>query len=226
MKQVRASLLSCVILAVAMLAACPTTFAPSVQAQTGEKSGAEKAGAATKPSAAAKTGDKAAAKPKSDAPKAESPKAEVPKEAPPVVKQTPKPKPEVTVPKPTAEPEKPSPKVAPEKAAPTVIPPPTPEKVHPVFSRRQGLMAGITIFVLALLVGWELVKDVPRSLHTPLMTLSIALSGITVIGALLVAGQGFHFSSFLGFFAVTLAVIKIVGGFLVTHRMLLMFQRK
>ncbi|MGE3780948.1 MAG: NAD(P) transhydrogenase subunit alpha [Pirellulaceae bacterium] len=91
---------------------------------------------------------------------------------------------------------------------------------------RQTLMASLFIFLLAVFVGFEVIAKVPPTLHTPLMSGSNAISGITIVGALLVASYGFHFSSFVGFLAVILATVNVVGGFAVTHRMLVMFKRK
>ena len=87
-------------------------------------------------------------------------------------------------------------------------------------------MAAITIFVLAVFVGFEIITKVPPTLHTPLMSGSNAISGIALVGALLVvlgAGAG---TAVVGFLAVVLAAINVVGGFLVTHRMLSMFQKR
>lgn len=85
----------------------------------------------------------------------------------------------------------------------------------------------LTIFVLAVFVGFEIITKVPPTLHTPLMSGSNAISGITVIGALIAAGHESTFwVSFLGFLAVAFAMTNVVGGFLVTHRMLEMFQKK
>jgi NAD(P) transhydrogenase subunit alpha len=89
------------------------------------------------------------------------------------------------------------------------------------------LVVGITIFVLAIFVGFEVIAKVPPTLHTPLMSGSNAISGITVIGAILSAGtQHTELTKWLGFAAVVFATINVVGGFLVTHRMLGMFRRK
>ena len=87
-------------------------------------------------------------------------------------------------------------------------------------------MAELTIFVLAVFVGFEIITKIPPTLHTPLMSGSNAISGITVVGALTAAGQYAGFAAFLGFLAVTLATVNVVGGFLVTHRMLEMFRKK
>ena len=85
----------------------------------------------------------------------------------------------------------------------------------------------LTIFVLAIFVGFEVITKVPPTLHTPLMSGSNAISGITVVGALVAAGSGQGWIvSLLGCLAVALAMINVVGGFLVTHRMLRMFRRK
>ncbi|MEL6982631.1 MAG: NAD(P) transhydrogenase subunit alpha [Actinomycetota bacterium] len=85
----------------------------------------------------------------------------------------------------------------------------------------------LTLFVLAVFLGVELVSKVPPTLHTPLMSGSNAISGITLVGALTSAGTGHStLTTVLGFGAVTLATINVVGGFLVTHRMLGMFARK
>lgn len=90
---------------------------------------------------------------------------------------------------------------------------------------RQTLVVSVTIFALAVFVGVELISKVPATLHTPLMSGSNAISGITVVGALIAAGQ-MKLGSLLGFLAVALAMINVVGGFLVTQRMLQMFKRR
>ena len=86
----------------------------------------------------------------------------------------------------------------------------------------------LAVFVLAIFVGFEIITKVPPTLHTPLMSGSNAISGITLVGAMIVAGAypGWSFSCVLGMIAVALAMINVVGGFLVTHRMLSMFQAK
>ncbi|MBY5921564.1 NAD(P) transhydrogenase subunit alpha [Ferrimonas balearica] len=89
------------------------------------------------------------------------------------------------------------------------------------------LMLLITVFVVALFLGVELITKVPPTLHTPLMSASNAISGITLVGALLAAGSGSGLLvNILGFIAVTLATINVVGGYMVTNRMLAMFKRK
>lgn len=91
----------------------------------------------------------------------------------------------------------------------------------------ESLVAAVTIFVLAIFVGFEIITKVPPTLHTPLMSGSNAISGITLIGALLSAGtQHSTLTAILGVIAVLFATINVVGGFLVTHRMLKMFRRK
>lgn len=93
--------------------------------------------------------------------------------------------------------------------------------------RAMALIASLTVFVLAVFVGFEIITKVPPTLHTPLMSGSNAISGITIVGALLVAGgAAVGAARILGFIAVALAGINCVGGFLVTHRMLAMFKRR
>jgi len=88
-------------------------------------------------------------------------------------------------------------------------------------------LLALTLFVLAVFLGVELISKVPPTLHTPLMSGSNAISGITLIGALVAAGADHStLTTVLGFGAVTFATINVVGGFMVTHRMLSMFNRK
>lgn len=82
------------------------------------------------------------------------------------------------------------------------------------------------IFVLAIFLGRELINRVPSQLHTPLMSGSNAISGITIVGALLAAGSDGVFSTILGVVALIMATINVVGGYLVTDRMLGMFRGK
>ena len=94
-------------------------------------------------------------------------------------------------------------------------------------TREQVLMASLTIFVLAMFVGFELITKVPPTLHTPLMSGSNAISGITIVGAaLLAANQVSIWAMIFGLFAVIMATINVIGGFMVTDRMLGMFKRK
>ena len=96
----------------------------------------------------------------------------------------------------------------------------------------SSLIMLITVFVLAIFVGVEIITKVPPTLHTPLMSGSNAISGITIIGALILAGvlesdpQFNQLAKVMAFVAVIFATINVVGGFLVTGRMLKMFQRK
>lgn len=91
----------------------------------------------------------------------------------------------------------------------------------------SALVVGITVFVLAAFVGFEVISKVPPTLHTPLMSGANAISGITIIGALTAAGLGSTgLAQVLGFLAVVTATVNVVGGFLVTDRMLEMFKSK
>lgn len=169
-------------------------------AQTGKSAGTEKKPKATAPADKSKTAPAPAKDAKSSPPR--SPSEELP---PPSTA--------------AATPEEPA-------AVPAA---PTPEEQLKAAERnyhRLLLVSGISIFVLAIFVGFEVISKVPATLHTPLMSGSNAISGITVVGAIIAAAAGWGFSSFLGFFAVILAMVNVVGGFLVTHRMLLMFKRK
>ena len=87
-------------------------------------------------------------------------------------------------------------------------------------------VGALTVFVLAIFIGFEVINKVPPLLHTPLMSGSNAISGITVIGAMLSVASPSQLSTILGFIAVVLATVNVVGGFLVTHRMLGMFKKK
>jgi NAD(P) transhydrogenase subunit alpha len=90
----------------------------------------------------------------------------------------------------------------------------------------ENLVTALTVFVLAIFIGFEIINKVPPLLHTPLMSGSNAISGITVIGAMLSIASPNRYSTALGFIAVVFATINVVGGFLVTHRMLGMFKKK
>ncbi|MGP0128932.1 MAG: NAD(P) transhydrogenase subunit alpha [cyanobacterium endosymbiont of Rhopalodia musculus] len=90
-----------------------------------------------------------------------------------------------------------------------------------------GLLVGLVVFVLASFVGFEVINKVPPTLHTPLMSGANAISGIAVVGALLISGpKEWSLTVVLGLIAVVLATINVVGGFLVTDRMLQMFKKK
>ncbi len=89
------------------------------------------------------------------------------------------------------------------------------------------LVMGITVFVLAVFVGYHVVWRVTPALHSPLMSVTNAISSVIIVGGLIAAGTGGDgFSEIVGFLAVTLASINIFGGFIVTQRMLAMFKRK
>jgi NAD(P) transhydrogenase subunit alpha len=91
----------------------------------------------------------------------------------------------------------------------------------------EVLLTGLTIFVLAVFAGFEIITKIPPTLHTPLMSGANAISGITLVGALVAAGaQQSVLTTALGFIAVVCATINVVGGFMVTNRMLAMFRRK
>ena len=91
----------------------------------------------------------------------------------------------------------------------------------------ETLVVLIVVFVLAMFVGFEVITKVPPTLHTPLMSGSNAISGIAIIGAILVSGRGgTEMPTIFGFIAIVFAMINVVGGFLVTDRMLGMFKRK
>jgi len=90
-----------------------------------------------------------------------------------------------------------------------------------------SLLVALTLFVLAVFLGLELITKVPATLHTPLMSGSNAVSGITLIGAMVSAGADHStLATWLGFVAVVLATVNVVGGFLVTGRMLAMFTSR
>ena len=84
----------------------------------------------------------------------------------------------------------------------------------------------LTIFILAVLVGNEIINKVPPTLHTPLMSGSNAISGIAIVGAIIATRLDGDIGSYLGLVAVIFATINVVGGFMVTDRMLKMFKRK
>lgn len=88
------------------------------------------------------------------------------------------------------------------------------------------LSIAITVFVLSMLLGLEVITKVPTQLHTPLMSGSNAISGVTIIGAILAAGLGGWIAGTFGMLAVAAAMINVVGGYLVTDRMLKMFRRR
>ena len=90
----------------------------------------------------------------------------------------------------------------------------------------EELITNLTLFVLAAFVGYEVITKIPQKLHTPLMSGANAISGITLIGSVVVAGSGeTNFATVLGFVAVVMATINVVGGYLVSHIMLKDFFR-
>jgi NAD(P) transhydrogenase subunit alpha len=89
------------------------------------------------------------------------------------------------------------------------------------------LIAGLYVFALAAFLGYQVISRVPPLLHTPLMSATNAISGISLVGSIVIAGAGGSTASkILGFVAVTCATINVVGGFGITDRMLKMFKRK
>ena len=91
----------------------------------------------------------------------------------------------------------------------------------------QALLSSITVFVLSVFLGFELISRVPTLLHTPLMSGTNAIHGIILVGAMLIAGSAdSDLEKVLAFVAVVFGTINVVGGFLVTDRMLEMFKRK
>ena len=88
-------------------------------------------------------------------------------------------------------------------------------------------VVGLTVLVLAIFVGYYVVWRVTPALHSPLMAVTNAISSVIIVGAIIAAGpRGFDFSKFMGFLAVILASVNIVGGFMVTRRMLSMFRKR
>ena len=91
----------------------------------------------------------------------------------------------------------------------------------------DALVAAVTVFVLAVFIGFEIITKVPPTLHTPLMSGSNAISGITLIGAVISTKvDNPELATILGVAAVAFAMINVVGGYMVTHRMLDMFRKK
>ncbi len=120
-------------------------------------------------------------------------------------------------------------------AQPIVVQPDNETPVQPIINQITNvtevvgvdpLTFGITIFVLACFVGYFVVWKVTPALHTPLMAITNAISGIIIVGAIIAVGGESNVSGFLGFMAATIASINIFGGFVVTQRMLHMFKKK
>jgi NAD(P) transhydrogenase subunit alpha len=93
-------------------------------------------------------------------------------------------------------------------------------------SAMESFMSNFVVFVLAMFLGLELISKVPPILHTPLTSGANAISGITIVGSLIIAGSEPALAKVLGFLAVVCAMINVVGGYLVTDRMLKMFKKK
>lgn len=88
------------------------------------------------------------------------------------------------------------------------------------------LISDVYIFVLAAFIGYQLISRVPPLLHTPLMSATNAISGISLVGSIVIAGADYNtVSTILGFIAVTCSTINVVGGFLITDRILKMFKK-
>jgi NAD(P) transhydrogenase subunit alpha len=94
-----------------------------------------------------------------------------------------------------------------------------------IFMTLEGFILSLTVFALAIFLGFELISKVPATLHTPLMSGANAISGISIVGALLAANSGEgNTATILAFIAIILATINVVGGFMVTNKMLQMIR--
>jgi NAD(P) transhydrogenase subunit alpha len=101
------------------------------------------------------------------------------------------------------------------------------QQAPPTITAGTPFVFELTVFVLAVFVGYHVVWRVTPALHSPLMSVTNAISSVIIVGALIAAGPlGISFAKIMGFVAVTLAAVNIFGGFIVTHRMLQMFQKK
>ena len=102
-----------------------------------------------------------------------------------------------------------------------------PVQTTPAVAAGPSFVFELTVFVLAVFVGYYVVWRVTPALHSPLMSVTNAISSVIIVGALIAAGPlGVSFAKIMGFVAVTLAAVNIFGGFIVTQRMLQMFQKK
>ncbi len=91
----------------------------------------------------------------------------------------------------------------------------------------ETFIAALYVFALAAFLGYQVISRVPPLLHTPLMSATNAISGISLVGSIVTAGADYNsVSTLLGFIAVTCATINVVGGFMITDRMLRMFKKK
>tara|TARA_R110002049_G_scaffold2750_2_gene21377 strand:- start:79953 stop:81488 length:1536 start_codon:yes stop_codon:yes gene_type:complete len=93
------------------------------------------------------------------------------------------------------------------------------------FTQNRGFITDVTVFVLACIVGWQVIWNVTAALHTPLMSVTNAISGIIIVGGMVQVGVGHNAAAILGALAIFFATINVAGGFLVTQRMLKMFHR-
>jgi NAD(P) transhydrogenase subunit alpha len=101
------------------------------------------------------------------------------------------------------------------------------QQAPPTITAGAPFVFELTVFVLAVFVGYHVVWRVTPALHSPLMSVTNAISSVIIVGALIAAGPlGISFAKIMGFIAVTLAAVNIFGGFIVTQRMLQMFQKK
>ena len=101
------------------------------------------------------------------------------------------------------------------------------QQAPPAVTAGTPFVYELTVFVLAVFVGYHVVWRVTPALHSPLMSVTNAISSVIIVGALIAAGPlGISFAKIMGFVAVTLAAVNIFGGFIVTQRMLQMFQKK
>jgi NAD(P) transhydrogenase subunit alpha len=101
------------------------------------------------------------------------------------------------------------------------------QQAPPTITAFTPFVFELTVFVLAVFVGYHVVWRVTPALHSPLMSVTNAISSVIIVGALIAAGPlGISFAKIMGFIAVTLAAVNIFGGFIVTQRMLQMFQKK
>ncbi|MCE9527691.1 MAG: proton-translocating transhydrogenase family protein [Planctomycetales bacterium] len=228
MKQQHSNQWSFVFLAGVSCAAVVGLLATSLLAQPAGKSGAAKVGEAVKPAAAAKTGDKATAKPKEDAPKAAPPKAELPKTEPPKA-EPPKAEAPPAVPDP-AEKTKPAAKPAKtadhKEAADEKGASDKEHKGKDHLKRDVDYSALLFVFAMATFIGLGVVSRVSRLLHTPLMSLTNAISAIAIVGAIIVTGTSTDPTiRIMGAVALFASMTNVVSGFLITDRMLKMFKQ-
>ena len=89
----------------------------------------------------------------------------------------------------------------------------------------SGFITDFTVFILACIVGWQVIWNVTASLHAPLMSVTNAISGIIIVGGMMQVGSNNEAAKWLGAVAIFVATINIAGGFLITHRMLKLFRK-